>query len=417
MPHGTVNALAESSEGYIWLATFNGLARFDGFRFRSYDLSHGLLSNRITSLLADSRGDLWIGYEVEGVSRLENGVFTHFQTADGVPDGTVWAILEDGDGTIWLGSEAGLASLSPGDSRFRRRSDSGTVIRALLLDHSGDLWAAGFDALFRRQAGETELGRIGRPPADLFSMLEDEHGRVWFSSRIGLHRLTGTGEQQSWQTVVEAPCPEGRNASFATAVLDHDGDLWFRPCMNTQLSSDSELFRIRAEALATSRPTVERFHIPRVPVTVLLPSTEGGLWLGTFGQGVGALMHRRIRRWRLGEALQMQEIRSMVGDGRGGLWIGANCGAPLIHFRDGAFSARPRDPAGGMLDCIGGLNRGEDGVLWVGARGDLVRLGADGAVERRTLIDVQAAVGIYAVLEGQNGASGRSHARPGPRSN
>lgn len=78
LPQNSVNAMVQTRDGYLWLATRDGLARFDGIRFKVYGLEQGLPSVDISSLLEDHEGALWIGTLGSGLCRLTGGTWKQF---------------------------------------------------------------------------------------------------------------------------------------------------------------------------------------------------------------------------------------------------------------------------------------------------------------------------------------------------
>src|SRR5437588_434839 len=79
LPQNSVYGIVQTRDGYLWVATVDGLARFDGVRFTVFNKSNspGIINNRFTTLFEDSRGDLWAGTENSGIVRYHNGRFTH----------------------------------------------------------------------------------------------------------------------------------------------------------------------------------------------------------------------------------------------------------------------------------------------------------------------------------------------------
>jgi ligand-binding sensor domain-containing protein len=87
LPQNSVNAIVQTRDGYLWLATMDGLARFDGVRFTVFSMANtaGIKSNRLIALCVDDAGVLWIGTEDGGVIRYKDRAFTTYTTADGLP--------------------------------------------------------------------------------------------------------------------------------------------------------------------------------------------------------------------------------------------------------------------------------------------------------------------------------------------
>src|ERR1044071_333661 len=115
LPQNTVHAIAQTKDGYIWIGTEEGLARFDGVKFTVFDKQNTpeIKSNYIRSLLADRQGALWIG-TAQGLVRMVNGKFTLFTREDGLPSETIQAVYEDREGTLWVATANGLALLKSG---------------------------------------------------------------------------------------------------------------------------------------------------------------------------------------------------------------------------------------------------------------------------------------------------------------
>src|SRR5262245_50936069 len=117
LPQNSVNAIVQTRDGYLWLATFGGLARFDGVRFTIFNSANtpGLNSNRMTALLEDRRGVLWLGTETAELMTLENGVGTTYPMTGALQGGIVYALAEDGAGVIWAATLKGLARFQGGE--------------------------------------------------------------------------------------------------------------------------------------------------------------------------------------------------------------------------------------------------------------------------------------------------------------
>ena len=89
LPQDTIRAIAQTTDGYLWLGTDEGLARFDGYEFVIFNKDHGdLPSNSITALSAGSDGSLWIG-TADGLTCYRNKHFTTYKTKDGLPDNAI----------------------------------------------------------------------------------------------------------------------------------------------------------------------------------------------------------------------------------------------------------------------------------------------------------------------------------------
>ena len=139
--------LIQTRDGYLWLGTNGGLARFDGVRFTIFDTGNtpGLRSNRILALCEDQAGNLWIGSQNGGLTKYSQGSFTTYTTKDGLPDDNVFNLLADKRGNLWISTPKGLVRLT--DGRFTvyttrdGLADNNTFIIGLGRDDS--VWLAG----------------------------------------------------------------------------------------------------------------------------------------------------------------------------------------------------------------------------------------------------------------------------------
>ncbi|MCP4150890.1 MAG: hypothetical protein GY757_24300, partial [bacterium] len=153
LPQNTVHAIIQTGDGYLWLGTQEGLARFDGIRFKIYDQKScpNLRSNWIRTLLEDRGGNLWIGTNGGGLSCLNNGKLTTYSqkgdnssSSKGFANDMVWALCEDHRHRLWIGTDEGLSCMEPGKFTTFTTKDGLTNnrIRALHEDRSGHLWIA-----------------------------------------------------------------------------------------------------------------------------------------------------------------------------------------------------------------------------------------------------------------------------------
>jgi ligand-binding sensor domain-containing protein len=145
-------AFAQTTDGFLWMATVDGLYRFDGIRFESYSLPPELTSHLgdVRTLMATPDGGLWIGLNYGGTAFLKDGHITSYDQSKGLPAGTVFRFAVDQQGTLWAGTITGLARFEGSrwhpvgkDSGF-----SGKSAKILFVDRAGTLWVASEDALF-----------------------------------------------------------------------------------------------------------------------------------------------------------------------------------------------------------------------------------------------------------------------------
>lgn len=171
LPSSNVRAVAQDAQGFLWLATASGLARFDGVEFtlpgigegRAHPMPTGVLS----ALLIDREGRLWTGGADFGLARYDPLTGGFVQWHDGLSDDDVRAIAQSSDGSIWVGTSKGLDRMRPDGSGFEHIAQgpgglSSSAIEALHASSDGRVWVGG-------DGGVDVIDRNGRPEPVAFS--------------------------------------------------------------------------------------------------------------------------------------------------------------------------------------------------------------------------------------------------------
>jgi ligand-binding sensor domain-containing protein len=146
-PLGGAEALAQTTDGYLWIAGASGLFRFDGIAFERVELPHDpkLSSLRLYSAFAPRGGGLWVGFQYGGVAFLKEGHWQVFSFANGVPLGSPWVFTETPDGTLWVATNTGVARFD--GARWKViGSEMGLPAGGndvLFVDSQGTIWASG----------------------------------------------------------------------------------------------------------------------------------------------------------------------------------------------------------------------------------------------------------------------------------
>jgi ligand-binding sensor domain-containing protein len=145
LPQNSAKALARTPDGYLWIGTEEGLARFDGVRFTVFDHSNepAIPSKNIRVLLVDHAGRLWIGTQ-DGLAVFENGRFKAYQTGSRLTHEAILQVIEDRAGRLWVGTTNGIVEIDGDHSRVFGTSDGlhDSRTQALLEDRTGVLWVA-----------------------------------------------------------------------------------------------------------------------------------------------------------------------------------------------------------------------------------------------------------------------------------
>jgi diguanylate cyclase (GGDEF)-like protein len=318
LPQITVAAITQDAQGYLWVGTQSGLARFDGVRFTSFTPENtpelpGLL---VQSLYTDRHGRVWIG-TYKGVAWYAGGRF-HAVTGPGGRAVDVRAIVQDGGGRILVATLQGLFSVSHGEMLPLSQAIDQPVY-SLAVD-GRVVWAGGIGTLYRLEHGtltrvplpEDSTGRIAMALVHL-------QGRLWVGTSHGLYWHDNRG----WHPF--QPVPALGTLPIDSLGSDHDGNLWAGTNKGLARIHDGRLTAF----VANDNPAAHRH------VEAIYEDREQNLWLGSHFEGLARLWNGRTRRLTVQEGLHDPLVWSVARGADGTLWVGTNDG--LSIFSDGRF--------------------------------------------------------------------------------
>ena len=380
LPGNAVAAIAKGGDGYLWLATLNGPARFDGARFVRVSSADGLRSPLTHRLLTDTRGRLWIGTQDAGLMVVEGGRIRSFTRADGLPGENVNALAEDAQGGIWVALDGGLvrwhgkfSDVSPLGSNKNRAgvhfvSAAGGRIFAVtdewkLFEWRENSWltlpshgkaGSRFDQVFLTSKGVLWTQLYPRGLARLEKAAETP------ASDTGDNPNTISATNGSWRVFdSESGLPD----SYISALLEEaDGNLLCG-------SFERGLFRFREDRAS---PAGLNDPPEMDGVLALRDDAEGNLWVGTRTRGLLRLRRPRVRPLAGAEVVRIGRV---AYDNHGRLWVGG--GEGLWSGEEGALSPVARPDRLGKF-AVGALLPANAGGVWIGAiNGGLWRFDPD----------------------------------------
>ena len=324
LPHNTIRALKQTRDGYLWLGTYGGLARFDGVRFRVFDnRNSALTNNEIRALHEDRKGILWVGTTAGGLYRLENGALSKDEAP--IESRTINAILSTREGSLLVGTGDGLYRLLGKEARRFTTEDG--------------LWSNAVTAL-----------------------VEGPDGRVFVGTENGVTILVNGA-------LTRGPQPEHPQKGVNGLLVDRAGNLY-----------------VSGRTLERFTPSGKRtlsLLVPALGGWSPFEDQDGVVWLGTYGAGIARLENEVLRTYRQEEGFLDRRAWSIAADREGGLWIGTRGG--LAQLRDGA--AISYAAAEGFAGNIGrSVFEDEDGALYFGFEGGVSRF-AKGRIENITVRD------------------------------
>ncbi|MEN8143784.1 MAG: two-component regulator propeller domain-containing protein [Gemmatimonadota bacterium] len=363
LPVNSINDILQTRDGYLWVATFDGLVRFDGSRFTVFNSgnSEGLPSNRIVRLLEDRMGTIWLLTEQGHLVRFGSGRFTHFGPSHGFGDRRAWILYEDPDGTVWVGTDRGFGRIQGDRLELVAEDMIDTRVSALLADSGGVLWVGTWDAqVFRYEEGKVRP--VPRPEASwgrAYSFYQDPAGAVWVATSSGAYRV-----DQLPETALDSPLAGLRTPVSQLVRSPETGLLWVAAAGGT--------YRVEAggATLIATRPGAlnmkERMQVDE----------DGAVW-----KAIGARLYRDghlIARFGPdAEVVLTADIQSFYRDREGSIWIGTNADG-LHRLKPALFGVYSED-AGITHRNIYPVLEDHLGFMWVGTwGGGLNRLSPDG---------------------------------------
>lgn len=358
LPNNNIYALLQTGDGYLWIGTTDGLARFDGVRFEIFNKNNtaGFPDNRITTLFESSDKSLWIGTR-NGLIMFKDGVFNSLTKADGLLHDVVKAFQEDGQGNLWIGYRGdGISLLKNGDlSSMSHPADLSRVapVRVFLLDKEKNLWAGTRNGLYRFTDGKPEkIGGKTKKSINNYmirSLIMDDRGNIRAGTekkglllfRFKKGKYTGhTGQpglQSNWVN---------------TVMHDSTGNTWIG-------TEGGGLHRLVRGNIAVF---TEKEGLSNDSVNCLLEDREGNLWVGTYS-GLTLLLDGKFTCYTEKEGLLDNVTWTVYQDSRENIWITTNEG--LNCFKQGRFIPYKKEN-GLSSNFVSSTWEDKQGSLWIG---------------------------------------------------
>ena len=351
LPRNTITAIAQTEDGYLWLGTRFGLVRFDGVNFTPVENTAGLLAlrSRISRMLRDRKGRLWIGTGTAGLIVYESGAFRVIGETNGMAHASIQSLTEDLSGVMWVSTGGGKlwrirdgGVVEPGGYLAGKRAamDANQIVR----EREGQFWFAQEGRYGQLRNGvATNVAQAG---GDALRICASRSSGIWILAGGRLQKLTcePDGEPQvaaSWAT-----------PRYDASMLfeDRRGGLW----MGTW---NQGLFRFDGEQF---HPVMPDWH----GITDIFEDTEGNLWVGTEGSGLHKIRPRIFQVLNTLQGLPQNSIATVSEDRAGQGWATTRNGSTVCFTAAGMVKTPPAFTNKGdsviLPDSAGGL--------WVGTK-------------------------------------------------
>lgn len=362
LPHDRVNTVLQASDGYLWLGTGNGLARFNGDNFTTYSsfLSDEDKSNDIFELLEDYSGKLWIGTNGSGVYQFKKEMIESFElgnqqsfkiissiiqatdstiwiasptdgiamvkddsihylnSENGLPNNNIRALFQSKNGHIYIGTTSGLYDYNPSVQQFYFTSGlSDNRIQSITESNNGDLWVGTLGGISKISNGKVVnfSQKDGLPENNIRRVLF-ENNRLWITTReSGISVYDG-------KTFNNFSQKDGLSSNLTTSIeVDNNHNIW----IGTYNQGITRLTKRIFSNLTTKNGLVSNF------ITSLSHDAGGNLWLGTYGSGLQQLKNNQLITFSKKNGLTDNYITVLKHDKKGRLWIGTSNGLNMLE--------------------------------------------------------------------------------------
>ena len=457
LPSGSITAIAQTSDGYLWLGTDRGLVRFDGLSFRQFERAQPdpVLIGPVRTLVVDADDNLWILLQNTQLFRYHNG---NFELIRGEAENETTALARGTSGAVLLSSLA-VGTLTYSDNRFRTLSSAAllanaarvareeapdqrsppfsgsyrmmpdrqpsltSLVIAMAQTDDGKIWlGTERRGLFYLQKGRVSSTSNGQVDTKINCLLPLQNSELWVGTAHGALRWNGT-------ELTSAGVPSFlRNVDVLSILRDRDSNIWF--------GTSRGLYRYNANGVSSLSTTG--------PVAALFEDREGNIWIGssrglerlrdsafvTFSlpnlqsQGMGPLhVDSRGRTWIApiqgglrwlkegksgvvtADGIANDVVYSIAGAGRNDVWVGRQQGG-LTHLHDtgNSFTAETYKQADGLAqNSVFAVYLSRDGTVWAGTLNHGVSELKNGHFTNYTATDGLAANTISSLAEGPDG--------------
>jgi ligand-binding sensor domain-containing protein len=360
LPHNSIQAIAQTRDGYLWLGTPRGLARFDGDHFTVFDEnSVGILkSPSITALCAAKDGTLWIGTHDGGVISCQSGKFSRLVGAN--TDDSVRALFVGSDQALWIGTTNGLVRFQNGKPQRLLESDA---VWSVCEDTESNLCLATSDGAKKLKTGQTTL-LSDVTPAFVQVVHCSREGDLWIGARDGLYRISESKPQAHFSK------EQGLSSEAVTAIHeDRAGIVWIGTANGLNyLTPDNCIHELKHDG------------DPLDSVSAIFEDREGNLWVGA-RDGLYRLNPKLFTMYGRKQGLANQNVTSILED-KSRIWIGT-WGGGLECLETNTIKRLPITNSW-FNDLVLGLAQDRQGSVWIGTdfEGGMYRYDRSGAVFR-----------------------------------
>lgn len=345
LPDNSITGLAQTTDGYLWVATLGGLLRFDGARFEEFSTTQfpKVPNRNVRALYLDRRQRLWLALDRGAVVRVEETSARAFDSEDGLTGSRVSGMADDGAGGLWLAAANDICRIR--GEKVERLGSAEQMPSGgnpwLASDARGEVWIARGSqvGVIRSNRWQTILTLDSNP----VHLLAARSGGFWITTATRVLKFTEGNEPQEL-----ARLPE--RVTVRTMLEDRTGALWIG-------TGESGMLRLWENDL-------ERVSVSHPEISAIAEDREGNLWVGTAGGGLNLLRPRAVNTISTKSGLPFESVRSVCRDEDGYIWAVLQNGS-VARGRGTQWSALTRADGwpGGSATCV---VPAQGGGVWIG---------------------------------------------------
>ncbi len=418
LPQNSVRGIVQVPDGYIWVATLNGVAKFDGVRFSVFDKGNTpvMTSSRFIAMVPGAGGDLWMPSEDRNLLRYHLGRFEAMGENAGLRPRSVNAITADGHGGVWVSSNDRIYRWQPATGRFEKEAFSSDDI------HFAPLWwvGTGFWAIQNGNLLCFAHGKLttlaipkGLTPKSIRGVAVGGDGAVWIRtmdgrlSRLVDDKLTSTSgtitmdvkstKLQGWSVrilknfdrVLSFPSDGMEDAIRYNIIMrDNEDNMW--------VGSESDgLFRIHKQSIETISSARGLVSDNVYPV---MKSASGDMWIGAWPSGLSRVRNGQMTNFTKKDGLPGL-VSSLAEDRAGTIWVGTHGGTRIVS---GNRLILPPGLPEGSIPAAQVIHQRPDGAMMLGTPKGIFVLNAEKS-HWLTIQDGLATDDTRVIIEDHNG--------------
>ncbi len=334
LPMSYITTILKDSKGNIWFGTDGlGIGKYDGTRITNYLLKETLAGITVTSLIEDRKGNIWIASANNGVTILNGNGIIHFTEKERLSDNHISSMTEDTKGNIWIGTQyGGVSKLEPIDLSkgtgiiTHYTTKEGLLnngVNCMLHDRQGNIWFGSNTGVSRFDGNKFSFLRTvnGTGTNMVRTMLEDEKGNIWFGSDENLSCYDG-------KTMTRYTEKDGLISNTVISMMeDEKGNLWIGT-LDGICKFDGKRFT----------HFTEEQGLTKNKILSLADGGQGIIWCGTEGGGINKLNDAGFTYPISKELFDLNRVRPVMTDAYGDMWFGTESG--YIYKNDGIIQEK-----------------------------------------------------------------------------